>query len=188
MINFDVEELFKSKRVARNKALTDALLRNQAILNHEKATDLDKKIANANIARIAAYSSKDPKMKPIDPKTVMAPVIGAKPSAAPAVVQEAPVVQEPKAKVKRPKLDFHPDFVHFNVTPEEYKNLPSAHKQVFHDFHKEVLSGQHPELHAKIKSTSAPAPAAPAIPDIKKSVERLNSLIKTIKERLNNSV
>jgi hypothetical protein len=176
----EYEELFKSKKVTRSKALTDALLRNLAILQGDKVNDYDKKLAQANIEKIKSYSLNDPKMKPLDPKTVMAPVPGTgkpmalqQPPVAPKPVAEAPVAAPKESKKK---LGYDPLFAHYNITPETWKQLPSHMKQHTHDFHSEVLGGKHPEYSQKMNLAS-----------VKKSVEKLNTLVKTIKERLQES-
>lgn len=175
MSGHDLEELLKSKKIVRDRALIDALLRNHAVLTNASASDLDKKIAQSNMDKIKNFSSNDPYAKHIDPRTVQPPKLGSRAKK-----------QSPQQKPKEQELDYHQDFSHFNITPEMYESMPKNHREKTHEYHKEILAGKHPEFSDKIKpqapaATPVVAPTSDPI-KIKKSIEKLNSLIKNITE------
>lgn len=130
----ELESLFKSV----NKKLIDAMIANVAVLKDKNASPLERKRAELNVKMIKDHTGQTR----LDPNVVRAPVVGSTPAAP----------KNAGKTIKNKPLEYNEDFAHFNVSEQSYKSMHPSHKQVMHDFYREVLAGKHPDEYAKIKS------------------------------------
>lgn len=114
----EIEELFKSEELVKNKAMIHALLRNAALLHREGITEEQKKLALENIKNITHGGQ--PKVK--------------KPKAE----------KVPKADPQHVKLKYSPAYEHYGIKKEHWEAAtPDAHKELF-DHHNAVMAGKIP--------------------------------------------
>lgn len=176
MLNLDeIEELFKSTELIKNKKMVEALLHNVKMAQNTSLSPEQRELAQANIK---AITSGGKPMKPAAPKKVKAPKEAAPVN--PASIQPvAPL--NPAAPVAAPqnvKLKYSPVYAHYGVTPEHWEAAgPEAHQGLF-AHHNEVMAGKHPDLmHIKTAVEQAKT-------KMMKSVDHLFDLFSQLKKHL----
>lgn len=182
----ELEELFKSEALIKNKAMVRALLRNAEMLHKPESTEEQKAQAIQNIKAInASYQQKqlpkDKKVKapkvqePIQPseaQTVQKPTIT---SSTPAPIEST--VQPVQPVPPKMTYKYSPIYQHYDISEDAWnKAKPDAHQSLF-NFHNEVMSGKHPEF-GHVKQFVEQQRAA----QMKKSLDHLYNLFQELKK------
>lgn len=177
----EIEELFKSTELIKNRKMVEALLHNVKLSQNMELSPEQRELAQANIKAITSggkpmMPSAPKKAKASKPTSFVAPVRAINPAA---IQPAAPL--NPAAPVAAPqnvKLKYSPVYEHYGVTQDHWNSAgPEAHQGLF-AHHNEVMSGKHPNL-MHIKSAVDQAKTK-----MMKSVNQLYSLFSQLKKHL----
>lgn len=181
MLNLDeIEELFKSTELIKNRKMVEALLHNVKMSQNMELSPEQRELAHANIK---AITSGGKPAAPASPKKIKKPkeaAVSAQP-VNPASIQPAaplnPTVQS-AAPTGQIKLKYSPAYQHYGVTQEHWNSAgPEAHQGLF-AHHNEVMAGKHPDLmHIKTAVEQAKA-------NVIKSADNLYNLFLELKKHL----
>ncbi len=180
MLNLDeIEELFKSTELIKNRKMVEALLHNVKMSQNMELSPEQRELAHANIK---AITSGGKPAAPASPKKIKKPkdaVASAQP-VNPASIQPAAPLNPavPQSSAGQIKLKYSPAYQHYGVTQEHWDAAgPDAHQGLF-AHHNEVMAGKHPDsMHIKTAVEQAKA-------NMIKSADNLYNLFLELKKHL----
>lgn len=167
-----IEDLFKNEHLTKSRRTIGMLLRMAEIVKDPNAHPEAKKQAMANIQLMN---------QGFEPKLIRAPRPPKKPKKDISASPQTSTKEAFQALVKPPAspLEYHPDLGMHGVTPEMYEQASPEHRKIFHDYHSEVMGGKHPAEYQKLV-----AAGKIKVPKVEKSLEKLKSLFKALREHL----